>query len=269
MQALKLKKMGFKWVYVPQGMLEPWSMSQKKWKKEIYFALKEKPAALKADSVRAVSIPEFENLSRVFNKCLRIPNGSATVDILPENKPDDTVNFTFMARLHHKKGIIPLVESWIDLGELTNNAVLRIAGEDEGELQHLQVLLSKMKVQNVEYLGGVYGQVKADLMKDTHFYVLPTFSEGFPSSVVEACQYGCVVLTTKGANFPEAIEKGLIIEISTENEDIKKGITTALNLSSEYRNQIADKTLSFVRENYSLKAIASQQDNLYKELLSR
>ena len=31
------KKMGFNWVYTPHGMLEPWSMSQKKLKKAIYF----------------------------------------------------------------------------------------------------------------------------------------------------------------------------------------------------------------------------------------
>ena len=49
-----LARKGFTWVYVPHGMLEPWSISQKKWGKKAYWHLSESRNARHAKYVRAV-----------------------------------------------------------------------------------------------------------------------------------------------------------------------------------------------------------------------
>lgn len=129
-----MQKRGFKWVYVPHGMLEPWSMSQKKFKKMIYFNLFEKRFGRNADFVRAVGGPEFENLKHHFSNVVLIPNGTDPIDLDFSVKTDSVRSFLFLARLHFKKGVVPLVEAWAD-SSLANNPgfQLNIAGPDDGE----------------------------------------------------------------------------------------------------------------------------------------
>ena len=106
------KSLGFDWIYTPHGMLEPWSMQQKPLKKWLYFNLFELKMARKANFVRAVGKPEGENLAKIFPRVHLIPNGVYSADIMDVDKPDSPIQVLYLARLHHKKGVIPLVESW-------------------------------------------------------------------------------------------------------------------------------------------------------------
>src|SRR5207249_4774582 len=63
--------------------------------------------------------------------------------------------FLFMARLHHKKGVLPLVKAWLH-SPLQNNAnyELVIAGPDEDELKKIKPLLAQS--DNAIYVGPIY-----------------------------------------------------------------------------------------------------------------
>ncbi|RYY15234.1 MAG: hypothetical protein EOO04_28930, partial [Chitinophagaceae bacterium] len=78
----RLKQLGYRWIYVPQGMLEPWPLQQKWLKKKIYFTLVEQRLAKTADLIRAVAKPEMNNLRRFFpSSDIRfIPNGVKVQD---------------------------------------------------------------------------------------------------------------------------------------------------------------------------------------------
>ena len=214
---LALKQKGFRWMAVPHGMLEAWSLSQKRLRKWAYFHLVERRALLQADVVRAVGMPEFENLRRNFEKQLVwIANGVPPMERGEKHlDPDSPRVFLFMARLHHKKGLAPLLEAWDGLmaGE-RHNCLLKIAGPDDGELAFLESFLAASTASStIQYLGPVYGQEKEELLRGSHFYVLPSHSEGFPTSVLEAMQHGLVPLISPGCNFPDVFERELGLQV--------------------------------------------------------
>lgn len=263
----RLKWLGFKWVYMPQGMLEPWSMSQKWFKKWLYFKMIEKRYATKADFVRAVGLPELLNLQKQFKRTILIPNGVPITEIKDYRKADDVVKVLFMGRLHHKKGVIPLAKAWTQ-SVLSKNSkyTLYVAGPDEGELEQLQTIISTQA--NIKYVGMVTGENKTRLLSECHYFVLPSFSEGFPTSVVEAMQFGMLPLISDGCNFPEAIEADVAIKISTEESDIAKVFNEIEAISPEIRKAITDKGQQLILDNYSLKSIAEKQYVLYKKMLN-
>ncbi len=262
-----LQKIGYKWIAVPQGMLEPYCMKHHRIKKLLYYQLLEKHLLLKADLIRAVSTPEQNNLKQSFHRVQLIPNGIKENKKSPKlwNKP---FNFLFLARLHYKKGIVPLVEAW---GKSNlNNAPdynLIIAGPDNGELEKMKVAIIKAKSNNIIFVGPQYGSEKEKLLSDSHFYILPSFSEGFPTSVLEGMQNGLIPLITDGCNFPEAFENSQAIKISPNIEDIIQGLLQVSRFNEEELKIFSNEVVHFVNKNYSLASIAEIQYNSYKSLL--
>lgn len=264
------RRAGFRWVYVPHGMLEPWSRRQKALKKRLYFSLVERPLARRADVIRAVGGPEKANLDRLFPRHPRrvlIPNG---VDRLPaavlEEKPAQVQTFLFMARLHHKKGILPLVEGWLasPLNDRPGYA-LRIAGPDQGEGATLRALMAKSN--NIEYLGPVYGAEKEALLRASHYFVLPSHSEGFPTSVLEAANYGLIPLISEGCNFPELFERGLAVRLAPEAGQVRQALEAVLAMPPAETAALRRAVKAFVDEGYDLGRIAEMQYGLYRSLL--
>ncbi len=264
-----LHKMGYKWLMVPHGMLEPWSMQQKRVKKLLYFHLIEKRLIIRADAIRAVGTPESKNLKKLLNRDLvLIPNGIPLIDTPVPHKDHTNINYLFMARLHHKKGVIPMVKAWI-ASSLANNSKysLTIAGPDDGELRELTTVLKQHAVSNIRYTGAVYNNKKEELLNNCHFYLLPSHSEGFPTSILEAMQYGLIPLITEGCNFPEAFDAGLAIKITPYLSDIQSGLEQTTKLTFEQINHWSSRASNFVNKNYNLQVIAEQQYKLYSVLM--
>ena len=263
----KFKKLGFNWIYTPHGMLEPWALRQKRVKKQIYFSIFEKRMAGNASVIRAVSSPEMRSLQQLFplKKMILIPNGVNPVS--NKNRAlNNATTYLFMARLHQKKGIVPLVKAWL-VSELNNrkNCRLVIAGPDQGELNTLELLINKST--NIEYVGSVYGEKKERLLNESTFFLLPSFSEGFPSSVLEAMSYGLICLISPGCNLPEALTEDISMEILPEEGSIQSKLNMTLSLSADQIKIKSEESRFFVDRNFSLQKIALLQKNLYNSLL--
>jgi glycosyltransferase involved in cell wall biosynthesis len=253
-------KRGFIWWYVPHGMLEPWGMKEKRLKKLIYFNLIEKRLVRRAFLIRAVGKPELINLKRLFSKLVKlIPNGIPVKVKSPEKTFDGPKRFLFMSRLHHKKSIVPLINAWY-ASELCQNPFfeLLIAGPDDGELSQIKNILSQHKGGNVKYIGAVYGLEKEDVLRSSHFFVLPSQSEGFPTSVLEAMQYGVIPVISDGCNFPEAFQKGLAIRTTCDEEGIKKTLEETILLSKKELKSRSLRIQYFVGNNYSMEVIGKK-----------
>ena len=253
-----LAKRGYRWWYVPHGMLEPWSMQQKWLKKQVYFNLIEKNLVKKAEVIRAVGKPEQNNLTKLFGReIVLIPNGIEADSAIREKSFALPRKYVFISRLHHKKGILPLVEAWYS-SNLSDNKdfELIIAGPDDGELSKIQHLLSHHPNGNVNYAGAVYGAEKKKLLEASHFFLLPSQSEGFPTSIPEAMQYGLIPFFSEGCNFPEAFEAGVAIKTGIEVNEIRESLESSLKYDEKSLIIWSKKISQFVREKYSLPVIA-------------
>jgi glycosyltransferase involved in cell wall biosynthesis len=254
-----MSRKGFPWIYVPQGMLEPWSMQQKKIIKSVYFTLIERRLIKTAAAVRAVSRPEHANLTRLLARPVSlVPNG---VSIPPAStKSNGAPVFLFMARLHEKKGVLPLVQAWHAVMK-DKNAKLIVAGPDEGELEKISPYLR----DNVSYVGPVYGTEKANLLNSCHYYILPSHSEGFPTSVLEGMSYGAIPLISKGCNFPEVFEQKLGYNVEPDVRQIADQLET---LSSRpFDTALSLRNRVFIEENYSEAVVGQKLFELYSSVI--
>ena len=265
------QKLGFKWIYVPHGMLEPWSLSQKKWQKKVYLNFVEGVLANKADMIRAVGAPEWDNLRALFPnhpQLKLIPNG------VPEHQPnfdlkDKEIRYVlYMSRLHHKKCVKELVQAWLKSDLFKDPSYkLVIAGPDQGELTPIKELLARHQEPNVEYLGPVYNEEKEAWLNRSSFYALPSKSEGFPTAILEAMCYGMVPIITEGCNFPDVFDRKLGIKVSPKVEDIVKGLNTIAKMDTATMRDLQERGSHYINQNYSLPIIAKMQYEQFSGLL--
>lgn len=262
------REMGFTWLYTPHGMLEPWSLQQKRWKKLLYGLLVEYRLAARADAVRAVGSPEAGRLRERFPRVVHIPNGIYPEEIAGQLPlPPPPLRFLFLARLHHKKGIMPLVKAWEQSSvHARTKATLCIAGTDDGEKGVLLEWLSRHPESGIRFAGPVFGQEKEELFSASHFYILPSLSEGFPTSVVEAMAHGLVPLISRGCNFPEALEAGVATDCGTDTETLIRVLKEVTSWDETRRTEMSKRARSFASERYLWPAIGKQMLNWYRSL---
>ncbi len=264
-----LKRKGFNWVFSPHGTLEPWSLSQKWLKKKIYWLFFEKKRLSHADYIWSHSTPERENMIKLFpgKKHLYIPTGIEVSEDLLNVRTEKPVVYLFLARLHHKKGVIPLIKAWM-LSELHSrkDVKLVVAGPDDGELHAVQELIKK--AGNIEYAGAVYGEKKAGLLMLSTFVVLPSYSEGFPMSIVEAAEKGLIPVISTGVNFPEIVQEILAVPTGTSVEEIKKALEHCNSLTPDEIKEMSAGVHKFIKANYNIQKTASMQYHSFKTILT-
>jgi len=254
-----LKRNGYQWIYVPHGMLEEWSMKQGRLKKFLYWHIVEKRLVKMADRVRAVSKEELKNLHRLFVDKLVLAENGVKAEIL-KVKPADKIVFLFMARLHFKKGVVPLVKAWRSVMADRLNLRLVIAGPDEGELMNISPYLGG----NLQYVGPVYGNEKRHILENSHYYILPSSSEGFPTSVLEAMSFGLIPIVTTGCNFPDIFTHHLGHEIQPNEQSIA---TILQQLSYVPFDEISSRQNSeFIQANYSEEKIGNDLYVMYRSV---
>jgi glycosyltransferase involved in cell wall biosynthesis len=244
-------------------------MQQKSWKKLPYFHLIEKPMARKASLIRAVGKPELGNLQKSFPEAVHIPNGIYQKNLIEIHSSRDSRHFLFLARLHHKKNVLPLVEAWVKINpEIRSDSLLRIAGTNDGEQEKLQEFIRRNPDSGIEFLGPVFGEAKENLMADSMFYILPSLSEGFPTSVVEAAGAGLIPLISKGCNFPELLETGGGIESGTDPLSIQKAMESALRMTESETQEMRLRAQELIKQKFLWELIAKEQADRYDHLLN-
>ncbi|TCD57608.1 hypothetical protein CWE17_07125 [Synechococcus sp. BS56D] len=137
-----------------------------------------------------------------------------------------TINYVFVGNISKRKGAHLLIDVWPNF--LADNPHLICNLHLVG--RQTDVLLSHMKLPNIFVHGFVD---PLPILLSSHFFILPSNSEGYPKALVEALNCGCIPIVTRetGYDFSTASESILI-----EDRSIK-----ALLLSLNKSIQALDK----------------------------
>ena len=270
--AKECKKQNVPYVISPRGMLEPWSMNQKKIKKELAMAIYQWSDLQNASCIHTTAISEMEHVRALGVKCpiAVIPNGINVSDYEERKydiKKNEKKRMLFLSRIHPKKGIDLLLKAWSQLSShLTEKWELVIAGEGGGDytIDDLKALIAKdYSAMNVVVAGPQYGEDKTKMYQSADLFVLPTHSENFGMVIAEAMCCGVPVITTTGTPWVDIREKNLgwYIELSVDN--LKETFVEAMNLSDIDLHERGKRSREYILNEYSIESIAHKYKSLY------
>jgi len=252
------KKAGAPIMISPHGMLEPWTLKQKFWKKKAAWWVYQRRDLLASKVIHATSEEEVENL-----RCLgfrqpiaMIPNGipinEFNTDV--ENKArfkgvrkDLKVRTVlFLSRIHPKKGLLELVEAWSHLKK--DGWRIVIAGPDPiGHRAEVEALIErKGLIGDFEFTGAVDGEEKLALYSSADLFVLPTYSENFGVVIAEALASGLPVITTTGAPWSDLVTYDCGWWVEPTIKGLVDAFSDALTCSTERLNCMGERGRKYI-----------------------
>ncbi len=232
--------------------------------------------ALGADVVVCVS--EYEK-SLIKASGVRIkrfevlPNGvdfpRFLLDMRPPTKQDTSSTVLYVGRIAPHKGLDTFIAAAPLVLEKISGVKFVIAGPDGGEEKSLKLKVKSAKLErNFSFLGEVSEEEKTVLMQRADVFCLPSRSEAFGITVVEAMAAGCPVVVSDLPALTEIVQHektGLIFPVDDESA-----------LASQIIKILSDQTLSqqlsrnareVVREKYNWEKIIDRLEKIYLELV--
>ena len=268
------KNAGYKVVYTPHGMLEPYSIRRNYWIKKLpAILLFQKRGIVVADIVHATAETEKNNLTDLgWNKSICIvPNCVQIDNITLKDSWERKKNILFLSRVHPKKGVNLLIEAVALLNAELKGYRITIAGPGEdGYICSLKDLSIKKGVANMfDFVGPVFDERKWEMYKYADLLVLPTYSENFGIVVPEALASGTPVITTIGTPWEELNTEHCGWCVGIGVEPLVKALTSFLECSDEDLESMGRRGRMLVEEKYTSEAVATQFVEMYMNLCQK
>ncbi len=139
-------------------------------------------------------------------RCLTMPNFLPNTNRLEITKTEKENQVVAVGRLHEVKGFLRLIDSWATVAEHCDT-VLKIIGGGEQEAQ-LNARIAELGLEGRVILTGAmdHDDVLQE-MRRSLFYVMTSFTEGFPFVLIEAMSQGLPVVAYDVRVGPRAIIK--------------------------------------------------------------
>jgi len=160
----------------PHGMLDPYSLSISRVKKQVALFLYQKRNLNNCDVIHSTSEMESENIRKlgIVRPIALIPIGINTKEYpLKKFRNKEQKKVLFLSRIHPIKGLDILIDLWASLDANTlSNWCLEIAGS--GEQSYLAALTAKVKEYNLQasitFIGEVSGPKKVETFHSSDIY---------------------------------------------------------------------------------------------------
>jgi glycosyltransferase involved in cell wall biosynthesis len=278
-RAAKLsRKIGKPYLFTPHGMLDRWSLSQSRLKKQIYLALR-----LRCDLSRASALHYADETERDLAAGVGISTPTlvekhvvdlSEFQVLPSSgqfrkqhpQLGDKPIVLFLSRVHPKKGLDLLIPAFARLK--SKDAQLVLAGPAEAEYQsHLTELAKQHGVlDRTLFTGMLYGRDRVAAMVDASVFVLPSHQENFGIVVIEALAAGTPVIISDQVNIHQQISDAQLGQVVPVDVN---AITNAIDrylTDDALRAQTAGRARPFVWQNYDREQIARHWVGHYERL---
>ena len=129
--------------------------------------------------------------------------------------PKESIVVMFSGRLVRDKGVFELYEAWKLIKNECPNAYLIMAGQNEFDDSISPSLYNSLKEDYSVRLTGYTDDIKS-LYSISDVFVLPSYREGLPISILEASSMGLPVVTTNATGCIDAVINnvtGYIVEL--------------------------------------------------------
>jgi len=286
-------KTGHPVVISPHGMLDPWALKNSAWKKKLVGALFANESLRRANCIHALCRSEIESIRAygLTNPIALIPNGVELPSLTSAPSPPTSGvkrKLLFLGRIHPKKGLEELLHAWAQTQCLKSKASseweLLIAGWDDGNhLAGLKKLASQLDLSwsddapssvlcppssDICFVGPQFGSEKENLLRSVDAFVLPSFSEGLPMSVLEAWSYGLPVVMTDFCNLPEGFVADAAIRVEPNRNSIAQGVGKLAARSDAELKAMGAQGRKLIEEKFTWPRISGEMKQVYEWCLT-
>lgn len=270
------------------GVTMPNALNMKgRLKKKIYLQTIGKRTVERLSLIHLLNNVEKETFFKVYNNIHGLQNRTAVIPVgihyekISKIKPNGFIHkkfphlrgkkiILFLGRIHPIKGIDILLDAFQEIVKYESNCHLLIVGPDnDGYYQNvLSRTINSNKLQSfVTYAGPVFGDDKFALIKECHLFVLPSYSDSFPVSLLEAMACGVPVVISKGVGIFREIENnkaGVVVDAARES--LFRGLKSLCD-NEALRKEVAGNGKGMAAKYFDISNVADSMISIYKNLI--
>jgi glycosyltransferase involved in cell wall biosynthesis len=177
----------------------------------------------------------------------------------------------FFGRINFTKGLDILISAFSKIAKMQGNVHLIIAGPDnEGFGKKVREWLKEKEVFNRStFTGMLLGNDKLALLRDADLFVLPSYTENFGVSVVEAmaCEVP-VIISDKVNIWREVVAGGAGKVVPCDPDRFAKAMSELLeDVSTTKQMGVQGKLL--VKERFQWSKVAFAMEDVYRSIISQ
>lgn len=181
------------------------------------------------------------------------------------DRSSNEVNVLFMGRIGKRKGAYDILEA----ARLIENKQVKINMYGDGEIDELSELAQKNGLNDkLNIPGWIKGQEIEKAYRNSDIFILPSYNEGLPMSVLEAMSYGLPIVSTPVGGTAEAVDDGI------NGYLIQPGDYKALAEKIDFlagnkliRDKMSQESHFIAGERFDVKVIVKQLEDIYNVML--
>lgn len=213
---------------------------------------------------------EQENLPDILKRPLpsmrRMRNGVA-IPATPVNLDSVRPNVLYCARLHPRKRPLAFVEM-AQLVARTDDVTFSMVGPDGGELARLHERIDRHQLDGtVGYEGALpYGRI-LDRMRAATIYVLPSFDEPFPMTMLEAMSLGLPCVCTDQCGISDELRAWDAAVVTDGSPESMGAAVSGLLRDRGRRQALGARARVAAQQLYSIENVVDELEELYASVL--
>ena len=183
-------------------------------------------------------------------------------NVLPPPMRDASMILGSVAALRPEKDLSTLLEAFVRVQHLRDGMRLLIVG-DGPMLAPWKSLAERLRIAGLCHFEPATADVQ-DWMRAIDIYVLPSLSESFSNSLLEAMACGCCPIASRAGGTPEMIveeENGLLVEAG-DCEDLAAKLSRVIR-DDGLRAALGAQAARHVRQRFSVQAFVRNMEEIY------
>lgn len=270
--SVRAHRNGIPVVWSPHGMLAPWAMAHKRWKKILPWYLYQRDDLRRASVLHVTSEMEagwIRNLGFKQSPVV-VPLGTRLSSQVPP-RHHKLKTILFVGRIYPVKGLDRLITAWSLLSpDVRRGWQVKLVGPDQaGHMETLKKLTDHLGVsQDIVFTGSLYGEQLTVAYCEADLFVLPSFTENFGGVVVDAMSYGLPVIASKATPWQiiEKVQAGFWV--SNEPQPLAAALKQAMALTDVERTSMGANGRQLVEREYTWPEIAEKMRAAYERIVS-
>jgi glycosyltransferase involved in cell wall biosynthesis len=184
-------------------------------------------------------------------------------------KNDHLIRLLYLGIIGERKGVFVLLQC-ITVNKDNYNGKIKIIIGGNGETDQLKQHIADNQLESIiEYAGWVSGEGKIKLLNECDVYILPSYNEGLPISILEAMSYGKAIISTNVGGIPEIVKDGKNGYLITAGdiEALEKSVNHFLE-NNEMIQSFGAFSEQMIKD-FLPDNVASQLETMYREILKK
>lgn len=254
-------------VWSPRGALLRWEHTRKRglkeaWERTCATILRGHPHLLHVTS------PEEGKAARTQmpdSPVVEVPNGVNIPSSLAPRlwRPEGRMRILYLGRLDPIKGI----ENLIDAIALAKTPRLELTLCGSGDAAYTASLVRRIEEKGlssqIKVAGFVEGPAKTQAFEQADLCVLPSFSENFGMTVVEALSHGVPVIASKGTPWQELKSRGAGDWVANDPASLALAVDEMAQKNLEAMGQLGR---AWMYESFDWNAVGRRMADVYRQL---